>query len=282
MKYIFILGLLFFNLSCVSTDILGEKPIIIGIAGQSNAVGTGDMYQSPANILNTFEYNSKLNQLEPLKDPVGQFHLNFEAASTGSFSPALAQNLMKITNNKIFIIQCAKGGSALHHAASQNNWGVWDETGKLLENSFKKIDNAFLKINQAVYKTPILDALIWSQGENDGRAIGIGMLTREEYKNALKNLITHFRNKYGAELPFIIIETGRDTSCLECDEGFKIVRQVQREVANEDTYTFIGYNETEFFEERNWLSGSLHYNQTALNDIGEKLATFIIANKIID
>ena len=37
---------------------------------------------------------------------------------------------------------------------------------------------------------------------------------------------------------------------------------------------YIGYNETEFFIERGWLKDVVHYNQIALNDIGEKLAYF--------
>jgi hypothetical protein len=37
---------------------------------------------------------------------------------------------------------------------------------------------------------------------------------------------------------------------------------------------YIGYNETEFFIERQWLLDVVHYNQEALNDIGKKLAYF--------
>lgn len=280
MKFGFILFFFSFFLACIPQDLVVDDPITLVVAGQSNAVGTGNSEESPSNLINCFEYNSKLDVIVSLKDPVGQIDLGFEDAKTGSLTPALAFNLSKLTNREILIVQCAKGGSALHPFAERNNWGNWDETGNLLPNSFKKIDKALSKINKSEKNKPKVNAIIWSQGENDGDAIAYGIITREEFKNSLQKLIRNYRNKYGAELPFIIVETGRNIGCMLCDSAFEIVRQVQREVANEDKFTFIGYNQTQYFEERNWMSDPLHYNQTALNHIGESLANFIVATGI--
>ena len=160
----FILAVLLFtcHFACEPKDIMIDKPLILIIAGQSNAVGVGDSLRSPSKLLSSFEYNSMLDSIVPLKDPVGQSHLNFESAKTGSLIPSLALALSELTNRSIFIIQCAKGGSALHPIAEKNNWGNWDESGQLLSNSFTKLNRSLSKINQKIYKTPNLSAIIWS------------------------------------------------------------------------------------------------------------------------
>jgi hypothetical protein len=192
----------------------------------------------------------------------------------------LAFNYKKLTGNDVYIIQCAKAGSALNAKAQTNDWGNWSPNGDLLEKSFDEIDKRLSIIYPPYNKNEKITAIIWSQGENDGEAIGKGILTVEEYKFDLKKLICQFREKYGSKLPFIIIETGRHASCKECDEGYAIVRNIQDEVAAEDENTYIGYNETKDFIDRKWLRDPVHYNQEALNDIGEKLAKFMVANNI--
>ena len=188
----------------------------------------------------------------------------------------LAYHYKVLSGNEVYIIQCAKAGSALNAKAQIDDWGNWGPDGDLLKKSFKEIDKRLSVFYPPFNKEENISAIIWSQGENDGEAIGKGLLTAEEYKIDLKNLISEFRMKYGSNLPFIIIETGRHASCKECDEGFFVVRKIQDEVAAEDKNTFIGYNETKDFIERKWLKDPVHYNQEALNDIGEKLARFMV------
>lgn len=192
----------------------------------------------------------------------------------------LAYHYKKLTGNEVYIIQCAKPGSALNAKAQTKDWGNWGPNGDLLKKSFKEIDKRLSVFYPPFNKEKEIKAIIWSQGENDGEAIGKGLLTAEEYKSDLKNLISAYRERYGSSLPFIIIETGRHASCKECDEGYAVVRKIQDEVAAEDKYTFIGYNETKDFIERKWLKDPVHYNQEALNDIGEKLVKFILDNHI--
>lgn len=192
----------------------------------------------------------------------------------------LAYNYKKLTGKEAFIIQCAKAGSALNAKAETNDWGYWSATGDLLKESFDEIDKRLSIIFPPYNKEKNITAVIWSQGENDGEAIGKSLLTAGEYKSDLKNLISEFRKRYGSNLPFIIIETGRHATCKECDEGYAVVRKIQDEVAAEDEHTYIGYNETKDFIERKWLRDPVHYNQEALNDIGEKVAKFMVDNNI--
>ncbi|RFN59157.1 hypothetical protein DZ858_03520 [Marixanthomonas ophiurae] len=238
-------------------------------------MGVGEFSKSVKYNSICFQYLSSRNALLELEDPVGEEHLGFEPAKTGSFIPSLAYNYAILNNKSIVVVQCAKGGSSLNKKAEEDNLGNWSIDGKLLKNSFIKIDAATVKS-----KTK-LSAIIWSQGEADGAAIGRGRLLKNEYKQSLRNLILNYRERYGETLPFIIITTGRHTSCKVCDQGNAIVRDAQKEVAMEDEYTFIGYDETQYFIERNWMKDVVHYNQTGLNDIGEKLAHFITQNNII-
>lgn len=188
----------------------------------------------------------------------------------------LAYHYKKLTRNDVYFIQCAKAGSALNAKAETNNWGNWSPTGTLLKSSFDEIDKRLSFIYPPYNKEDTIKAIIWSQGENDGEAIGKGLLTAKEYKTDLKNLISDYRKKFGSTLPFIIIETGRHATCNECDEGYTVVRKIQDEVAAEDKHTYIGYNETKNFIERKWLRDPVHYNKEALNDIGKKVAKFMV------
>ena len=171
-------------------------------------------------------------------------------------------------------MQCAKGGSALNELAETNNWGNWSANGKLLQSSFTKIDAAISKTKNTV------TAIIWSQGENDGTSIGTGVITEKAYENSLIELIKSYKNKYGENLPFIIIQTGRHFSCEKCDDGFTIVRGIQRKVANKMKGVSIGYSKTDFFEQNNHMIDAVHYNQEALNEIGKELAGFLLKNNI--
>jgi len=267
-KFILIIPFIISLLACELPN--SKEASLFVIAGQSNAMGVGDHTKSNFENNFSFEFDSKLNNIKPLKDPVGQNHLNFSEAKTGSFIPSFAYHYSLNTQKNCFIVQCAKGGSALNEVAETNNWGNWGPNGELLGHSFTKIDLAIAKT-----KLPV-KAIIWSQGENDGTAIGVGRLTKEAYEISLIELIQKYRLKYGNNLPFIIIETGRHFNCSKCDDGFEIVRDVQRKVANHMEGVYIGYNKTENFSQEDQMVDAVHYNQQSLNDIGEKLAQFLL------
>lgn len=118
-----------------------------------------------------------------------------------------------------------------------------------------------------------LSAILWSQGENDGQSVARNQISIQQYKTALRELIKKYQDTFGDSLPFIIIETGTHRDSLN-NVGFKKVRLAQQDIANELENVFIGYSETASFQEKGWLKDPVHYNQTALNDIGTKLAYF--------
>lgn len=239
------------------------------VAGQSNAMGVGN-HENSIFIANkeVFEYSSIEDTLKLLRDPVGEQHLYFETAKTGSFTPALAYNYAEITNHKVVMIAAAKGGSSLTVNAELNNWGNWSEDGKLFNSSIAKSNSALAKLNLKK-----IDAIFWSQGESEGEALANNLITPLEYKKALIHLIDRYRKIWG-EIPFLIIETGNFKGDVLMNNGYRQVRKIQREVAQQMNNVHIGYNETEFFIKRDWLLDGIHYNQEALNEIGKKLAYF--------
>ncbi|MDT0294653.1 sialate O-acetylesterase [Mesonia ostreae] len=244
------------------------------VIGQSNAMGVGDKESSRMqNNIDVVEYNSQYDDIRLLNDPIGQNHLGFQQAQTGSFIPTLGYEYNRITNNKVLIVQAAKGGSSLTKEAEIENWGNWSPSGSLFQNSLTKIEMMKACFSEGEVLKASIDAIFWSQGENEGQGITTQIIEKEDYKNALIQLVERYESHLG-EVPFIIVETGRFQGDSIKDQGYKAVREAQREVAAEMENVHIGYNETEFFIERQWLKDVVHYNQEALNDIGKKLAYF--------
>lgn len=239
------------------------------IAGQSNAVGQGikkggEYYECDND--NCFEYNVKSNSIQKLKEPVGQVWNNLEQ-SNGCMAPAFADTYQKLTERKIYIITAARGGSSCHKKAELGDYGTWDDSGALF-------DDAVNKTSQAIKKTGCcLNGIIWLQGERDANAILDGKLTIEEYYDSLVELIKRFRNVYGDELPFYIVQTGYQTD--RPIKGCLAVRHAQLKVADNLKGVYVAYENTNLFPEKNWLIDKVHYSQEALNDIGKKVAQYI-------
>ncbi|MEX6689296.1 sialate O-acetylesterase [Danxiaibacter flavus] len=254
---------------------MGQAGALFLVAGQSNAVGQGDSLQSAqCDAGSAYEYSFITNALRELKDPVGIAELHFEKAHTGSAWPAFAKAFHQLSGKKVIIIQAARGGSSCHIKAEMNNYGTWDTQGHL-----PLFDSAIIKAKAAAHNTNMpVAGIIWSQGERDANAINAGQLTITEYKNALESVIKRFRNELGEKIPFYIIQTGHYVN--HPVNGFDEVRKSQEEVAGTMKHVFIVYSDTNTFRQKQWMKDEIHYNQTALNDIGKEIANKVfLTNK---
>jgi hypothetical protein len=240
------------------------------IAGQSNAVGQGDATQSVVCQPETaLEYIATTNDCVPLKDPVGESWKLFQKAGTGSIAPAFAKRFNELTGRKVYIVTAARGGASCNVKAEMSNYGTWDETG----NNQLFID-AVTKMQMAVKKTATaLSGILWMQGERDANAILNKQMTAYEYQQSLESVINRFRKKFGKNLPFYIVLTGNQTD--KPTEGSLAVQNVQKNVAAKLKQVYIAYDQTPHFPEKRLLKDIVHYNQTALNEIGEKVAETI-------
>jgi hypothetical protein len=256
---------------CVGMTAAAQVPakVLFLVAGQSNAVGMGD---STLSVLckpgTAFEYRETTHSLVPLTDPVGENHLDFESARTGSAWPAFAQRFHELTGQPVVIVPAARGGSSGHAKAELNNYGTWAENGKLFTQ-------AIAKTNRALALTGLpLEGIVWLQGERDANAINAGQLTEAEYQQSLEQVIERFRNAFGKQVPFFIVQTGFYRNHSRA--GFEAVRRVQQRVADEETGICLAYDQTGDFEARGWMKDDIHYSQLGLNEIGKSVAESMV------
>ena len=237
-------------------------------AGQSNAVGMGD---STASVQCTaLEYRYSGDALVPLKDPVGYNELQFQKANSGSAWPAFAKAYHELTGNEVVIVPAARGGSSCHYKAELSNYGTWDNRGRL-----PLFDSAVIKARAAARKTGLpVAGILWSQGERDANAVNAQQLSAAEYEEQLTLLIGQFRKALGKEVNFYIIQTGYYLN--HPPQGFDAIRKAQENVAGKMKHVFIVYRETGSFKEKAWMKDEIHYNQTALNDIGAAVAKQVV------
>lgn len=261
---------LFFVVMSVAVPLFAQNKSLYLVAGQSNAVGIGGTnatskyYQCSGNAC--FEYDISKDRIVSLKDPVGQEWHSLEA-SRGSLCPAFADRYHSLSQEPVYLVMAARGGSSCHVKAELDNYGTWDSSGQVFNDAVEKTNKAIAKAN-----TP-LKGIIWLQGERDANAILDGQLSSMEYYTALKNLILRFRTIYGDKMPFYIVQTGYQLD--RPIKGSLLVRKMQRAIANDMDGVYISYTDTNLFPEREWLLDRVHYTQEALNDIGKNVADFI-------
>ncbi|NBB18309.1 hypothetical protein GVN20_02980 [Runella sp. CRIBMP] len=265
----------FLMILLVFSRLQAQEKVLFLVAGQSNAVGVGDSAQSAKCMLGTaFEYRFSNDTLLHLQDPVGANELKFGAATTGSIGPAFAKTYAELSKKQVVIISAARSGASCHQKAELDNYGTWDDTGRL-----QLFENAVLKTQKAVEKTGVkLSGIIWLQGERDANAINAQQLTMQEYEAALIKVIQRFRVKFGQKVGFYIVQTGYYVGHSQA--GFEQVRLAQKNVTQRLKNTHIVYENTHLFKEKGWLHDAIHYNQTALNDIGETTAKYILTQTL--
>lgn len=81
------------------------------------------------------------------------------------------------------------------------------------------------------------NVLVWAQGEQDSSFIP-GSTSRPEYKAGLLSIFNNIRATYG-DMPVVIQRIGRRTSVSSAG-GIQAVREVQVELANENSWIHIG------------------------------------------
>ena len=239
------------------------------VAGQSNARGRGnDTFSIKVDTLTSYEYDPFSDQLIHLEDPVGYNGGGFEQAATGSAWPAFAKSYHHLTADTMVLIPAARGGSGVHYSSSSPG-ANWSSSGLLYPLSKIKIDNAEIISNLDLH------GIVWMQGETDATRIGSDYLTKEQYKDALIDLIERYRNDYGCALPFYIVLLG--TNLEDPVWGYDTVRVVQREIAAEQQHTYVVHEDAQYFGDIGWMWDNVHYTQDGYNDIGTVGASHVAA-----
>lgn len=253
------------------SDIVPELDVFL-IAGQSNATGQATDGGSPTVATGTvLQYTG--GAIVAGNDPVGACSASFESANTGSAWPAFGINYYQKTGRKVLIVSCAKGATSVL-AAADTCCGNWSSTGALRAAAVSATQAALTAATAAGY-VPTLRGIIWIQGEKDAAGIdaALGGVTAANYATEFTALRSYLRTQLGnAHLPFYIsiiasLTTG-DTA------GYQQIRQ-QQVLAATESYTKIGFGNALSFIGRSLMKDTVHYNQVALNELGENLAANI-------
>jgi len=257
----------FFSL-LFSGRLFGQQLFLL--AGQSNAVGQGDSAKSVQPLPGTaFEFDADAGSFMPLRDPAGKPWKLFQRAGTGSVAPAFARRFHELSGKKVYFVTAARGGASCTVKAELSTYGTWDESGQLFPQAIEKTRMAEKASDMK------LSGIIWMQGERDANAFVSAQIVAGDYEDAFVRLIQRFRKEFGESLPVYIVQTGFQQD--KSPEGCQMVRDVQQKVSRKMKHVYLAYTETDAFAQRGWFKDNVHYNQEALNDIGEKLGSFVFS-----
>ena len=314
-KYYFFFLILY--LSCFQKTFSQNNKSFFVVSGQSNAVGMGNTSQfSPLVNIDAYfgillEYSSNSQKfIQRYNDPIGENvpvgqgvpDAIFNMSNAVSAWPAFARKYLEMrrqpdTDHTMYLVQAARGATGCHSLSftgTDHAYNTWSREDLLFSKSVEKI-------NKALSKACIpINGIIWLQGESDAQAVRRNAITKEQYKEALQDLIARYRQEFGASLKFYIIKTARawlkSSTCpspcsysegnyYDCclannaNNGYDQVRQMQEEVAAGDPNTFIVYEhpqkssrESPNFTEMQYYKDGTHYLKATYDSIGYRSA----------
>lgn len=241
------------------------------IAGQSNAVGQGNAEESPSPPSDTAaEYSlSSQNGFEVLTDPVGFARYR---AGTGSAWPAFANTYWEETNSPSVYVPTAIGGTGVH--PDSDSGAVWGGSNGLLYRALGHLRGALNNLDNAGIGTNFRGVL-WHQGERDASAIDNSQISPSDFREEFTDMIRLYRSEVGGgQAKFWIFQIGRPRD--EDTPGFQHVREIQREVAENDEHSKLVFDDCVNFPEEGKMTDGVHYNQEGLNEMGRTGAANIV------
>lgn len=248
---------------------------VFGIFGQSNAKGKGDSLLSPRAISGkVLQINTGV--IKDANDPMGQDVAGSnERSQYGSAWPSFGNTYYNKTSRLVCMVPSYKGGTS-QCAAADVGAGNWDTTGVLFDSAVARVFSAMGVLAANGYN-PIFKGIVWLQGESDAIALQSSTITIGDYTAAFTKMIRKFRGYFGASMPFNIIRVGTSTPYI--DSYWQQVRDAQQSVANSDSMTQIVYYNAANFVTRGLMQGDgIHYNQVALNEVGQMTANAILSH----
>lgn len=252
MKIVFVLFL-----SLLTFPAFADTIRVFSGTGQSNNAAFGEIsgpMVSPGKVL---KYQG--GTISDANDPVGQ-------GTGGSIWPAFLQRLWESQGVKVGIINTSIGASAQVPAAA-GCCGYWDvgTSGNLYVGAKASIVAGLAAFGSSAVYSGNIDG----QGESDADWISAGTITKAQFKASKRALIAQWRADFGdPTLPWYFIRLGSSTTGSEAI-GWKSVREVQMEIAQEDPHTHILYWGADTFHARGLIqTGTVHYTQAGYNEAG--------------
>ena len=179
------------------TATVGAITDLILVTGQSNALGAGTSFDELLDAPHS-QVMAYTNEGWRIADLHQIWDLNWfprndpNTPPSNNFSLHFGKRVVTRAPDRVvgFILMSAPGSPISH----------WDVDGEFFNEIRNEVSQA---INELPFKSK-LDGILWHQGESDGE-------DRDEYGNALYDLITRFRSEpwFSDDLPFICGDTAR-------------------------------------------------------------------------
>lgn len=249
-----------------------KPPVLFIVAGQSNAVGYCTPPYEAATYCGTFwNYQTGVNELQPLKDPT-----NATKTNGASAWPAFARHFFELTHRKVCILNVAYGGAAVTDVSSNTWYGDDSPHRQRASTQYAAATAALGTINEDY----VLGGLLWIQGEAETSRIGNGNTTAEAYKAGTLDVFTFFRQLASdAEMPVYMSQIGfydgafTNTNWMN---GHLAVQQAQIELAQGDAnHVYLVFEGAKYFNKAGYMRDSVHYSQAGYNEVGEAFARYI-------
>lgn len=245
-----------------------ERASVFLVAGQSNAVGTGDPADAPAIPEDAaYEFRAADDELVPLNEPVGP-------DDGGSAWAAFAREYNELTGSPVVIVAKPVGGAAQHPDADRfRGVGHWRGGSTYCSAAIEAIDQCrtYLRNRGISYN---FEGVLWHQGESDAIAIDQGYHSLPNYRSAFREMVTYFRDEVDQSvLAFYIFKIGRQRS--GDTDGWRAVRNAQDEFAEQIEDVHVVFDGAVTFAEDGRMQDELHYTQAGYNEMGRSGARSI-------
>ena len=228
--------------------VLNNSHIIVEL-GQSNMSGQSGNTANPLfpfpNTHGVFWNGSSETQLISTRGSAGE----------GSEATYFADKYFELFGVAPVMVESASSGT------NMLQWGV----GSLRNNAQAKISTALAHYGVASPK-----ALLWCQGESDGKYYDTLYTSRLEMKNALQSIVDWWFSLYPNSV-FLISETGAYTGA-SYEVNLITVREIQQEICNENTKVYMAFTGAKNFVSQGKMKDSVHYNYIGLKEMGEAFA----------
>lgn len=256
--------------ACTGENFSG-KPVIIVVAGQSNAVGISDSMGAGSIIVQTGRFWKASDEnagtwVQGIVDPVWP-------SSTGSLCPAMAEYIARFRHRPVYLINVAVSGT--NTAENYQPGQSWAASGTLRSRAKNIVDAALAALGEEEYD---LLGTVWLQGEYDAKYIFQGHETIEDYTETLKSSIEWFLANIGGK--FFASSIGYDLDKAACDDAsVDKVNAVLASVVPSLDNAFMITDFPKYMETLELIHSSWHYSQEGYNalgvTIGKKLTSHI-------
>ena len=180
-----------------------SKPVLFVVAGQSNAVGTGQFkpFAAARDCGQFWSWADSSNTLKPIADPTGEYLIY------GSCWPDFARAFFSLTGRKVLLLNLSSGGSAVTDGGydTANTWA--DNAYGTLRTTRQEIWSAFSEAAPASGYD--VGGILWSQGCAEIWRMRVGRVTIQDYINGSLDVFDWLRTLVGVEdCPVFIGKTG--------------------------------------------------------------------------